>query len=43
MYVRLENVIDTRNNRFYSVVIVKQRNARFFVPAVRNEVEEDEQ
>ena len=32
MYVKLENVIDTRTGQFYSVVICKQRNARFYVP-----------
>ena len=34
--VRLENVIDTRTGQFYSVAIVKQRIARFFVPAEEN-------
>lgn len=35
--ITLYNVIDTRTNKFHSVVIAKERNARFFVPA---EVEE---
>jgi len=46
MKVKLYNVIDTRNNKFYSTVICSQRNARFFVPAPveeESEVEENEQ
>lgn len=30
--VTLYNVMDIRDNRCYSVVIVSQRKARFFVP-----------
>ena len=32
-YVTLHNVIDTRNGQFYSVAIVKEKNARYFIPA----------
>ena len=35
--ITLYNVMDIRDNRRYSVVMVNQRKARFFVP-----VEEDE-
>lgn len=35
--ITLYNVIDTRTNKFHSVVITKERNARFFVPAVRED------
>lgn len=35
---KLENVIDTRDGRHYSVVIVSERKVRYFVP-----VEEEEQ
>lgn len=31
--IRLENVIDTRTGRFYSVAVVSQRNAKWFVEA----------
>lgn len=31
--VHLKNVIDIRNGRHYSVVIVSERKARFFIPA----------
>lgn len=31
--IRLENVIDTRTGQFYSEVIVKEKYARWFVPA----------
>ena len=36
--VRLYNVRDIRDDRVYSVVIVKARNAKWFVP-----IEEDEE
>lgn len=36
-YVTLYNVIDTRTGKFHSVVVVRESNARFFVPAVRDE------
>jgi hypothetical protein len=36
--VRLENVIDTRTGKFHSVAIVKEKNAKWFIPA--NEAEE---
>lgn len=29
----LHNVIDMRTGRFYSIAIVSERNARWFVPA----------
>lgn len=29
--VRLENVIDTRTGKYYSVAIVSERNAKWFV------------
>ena len=40
--ITLYNVIDTRTDKFHSVVIVKERYARFFVPVVLDEVEENE-
>ena len=30
--VTLYNVIDTRTGNYYSVAIIKQRNAKWFVP-----------
>ena len=35
--ITLHNVIDTRTGKFHSEVIVKQRMARFFVPAEEEE------
>lgn len=35
--VTLYNVIDTRTNQFHSVAVVKQRNAKYFVPFVQGE------
>ena len=31
--ITLYNVIDVRNGQFYSIVICKQRQAKYFVPA----------
>lgn len=31
--VTLHNVIDIRTGQFHSVAIVKQRNAKYFVPS----------
>ena len=31
--VTLYNVIDTRTGQFHSVAIVKERNAKWFIPA----------
>lgn len=31
--ITLHNVIDIRTGQHYSVVIIKQRNAKWFVPA----------
>lgn len=31
--VTLYNVIDTRTGKYHSVVIIKERMARYFVPA----------
>lgn len=31
--VHLENVIDTRTGNYYSVAIVKEKNAKWFIPA----------
>lgn len=31
--VKLENVIDIRTGQYYSVAIVRERNARYFIPA----------
>lgn len=36
--VTLYNVIDTRTGQYHSIAIIKERNARWFVPFV----EEDE-
>ena len=33
----LYNVIDTRNGRFYSVVVVSERKAKYFIPAETEE------
>ena len=32
-YVTLYNVIDTRTGQFHSVAVVKEKNAKYFVPA----------
>lgn len=40
--IRLENVIDTRTGRFYSVAVVSQRNAKWFVEAEPPEEEAEE-
>ena len=32
--IRLTNVMDIRDNRVYSVVIVSERKAKYFVPVV---------
>lgn len=32
MMVTLHNVVDTRTGQYHSVAIVKERNARWFVP-----------
>ena len=37
--ITLHNVIDTRTGKFHSTVIVKERLARYFVPA-EEEVEQ---
>lgn len=37
--IRLENVIDIRTGKFYSVVIVSERKAKYFVPVETNEEE----
>ena len=31
--IKLENVIDVRTGQYHSVAIVKERNAKYFVPA----------
>ena len=31
--ITLYNVIDTRTGQYHSVAIVKERNAKYFVPA----------
>lgn len=31
--IKLKNVIDTRTGQYHSVAYVKQRNAKYFVPA----------
>ena len=35
--IRLENVIDIRTGRFYSVVVVSERKAKYFIPANEEE------
>ena len=37
--IRLENVIDIRTGRFYSVVVISERKAKYFIPAEPNEEE----
>lgn len=32
--VTLYNVIDTRTNQFHSVAVVKEKNAKWFIPFV---------
>ena len=41
MIVTLYNVIDTRTDKFHSVVKVRERLVRFFIPAVE-EAEDDD-
>lgn len=36
-YITLYNVIDTRTNKFHSIAIVKERNAKWFIRAEDNE------
>ena len=38
--ITLYNVIDTRNDQFYSVAIIDKRTAKYFVPAEEEEAEE---
>ena len=38
--IRLTNVVDTRTGNFHSVAIVKERNAKYYVPYVE-EVDAD--
>ena len=38
--VKLYNVVDIRTNQFHSVAIVKERNAKWFVPVIIGESEE---
>ena len=38
--VTLYNVIDIRDNNFYSVAIVKERNVKWFKPAEGDEEDE---
>lgn len=40
--VTLRNVIDTRTGKHHSIAIVKEKNARYFVPADEMESEEEE-
>ena len=35
--VQLVNVIDIRNGRYYSVVVVTERKAKYFIPAETEE------
>lgn len=35
--IRLENVIDIRTGKFYSVVVVTERKAKYFIPAETEE------
>lgn len=37
--IKLFNVIDIRTGQFHSVAIVKERNAKYFIPA--NESDEE--
>jgi len=37
---KLENVIDIRDGRHYSVVIVSERKVRYFVPVLTGEEEQ---
>lgn len=37
MRITLHNVIDTRSGNYYSVVVVKERNAKWFIPAEEGE------
>lgn len=40
--IRLYNVIDIRTGQYYSEVITKERNAKWFVPAEETEEEDEE-
>lgn len=40
--VTLYNVIDTRTGKFHSMVMVKERYVKFFVPALQDEEESEE-
>lgn len=35
--ITLYNVIDTRTGNFHSIAVVKQRNAKWFIPAEAEE------
>lgn len=39
--ISLYNVVDTRTNQFHSIAIVKERNAKWFVPVIIGESEEE--
>ena len=36
-YVKLYNVVDTRTDKYHSVAVVEERNAKYFVPYVEEE------
>lgn len=38
--ITLYNVTDIRTDKFHSIVIVKERQAKWFVPTEESEVEE---
>ena len=38
--ITLRNVIDIRTNRFHSIAIVSERNAKWFIPEVVEEVDD---
>lgn len=40
--VKLFNVIDTRDGNSYSMVYIKKKNAKWFVPGTAEEGESDE-
>ena len=37
--IKLYDVVDTRTNQFHSIAIIKERNAKWFVPATEVESE----
>lgn len=41
--IKLYDVVDIRDGRYYSVVIVKKNKAKWFVPYVEEEMDDTEE